>query len=198
MGAAALENVTDIMLDLETLGTAPGCAILAIGALAYHPRKPWEAGFGQNISLLHRFVRPVSLESCLAAGLAVEAGSLRFWLRQPREAQDAAFCGEASLAEAAADFIDWFRNLPSGGAEVNVWAHGATFDPGILARAFEAVGLGVPWEFRRVRDTRTAFDMAGINYKGTHHTVEQDCLAQCEKVCEAYGKIGLHTEAFAA
>lgn len=185
-----MEPVTDVMIDIETLGVKPGCAVLAIGGMAYDPRKPWISGEGQEISRTHRFVRAASLESSLEAGLVIEAGAMRFWLRQPREAQDEAFKGTDSLARAGMDFIQWFRGLPASGP-VNVWAHGAPFDPGILGHALEAVGLDVPWEFRNIRDTRTAFDMAGVSYKGTHHTVEQDCLQQCEHVCAAFARLGI-------
>lgn len=185
-----MENVTDLMMDIETLGVKPGCAVLAIGATAFDPRKPWTA-LGQEISIRHRFVNTVSLEDCLRLGLRIEAGSMRFWMRQPREAQDEAFSGTDTLAKAGTEFIRWFYGLPAGGRPINVWAHGASFDPGILAHALEAAGLDAPWEFRSIRDTRTAFDMGAVVYRGTHHTVIQDCLQQCEHVCEAFGKLGL-------
>lgn len=63
-----------IMLDLETLGTQPGCAILSIGAVAFSP----EAG---AIASTEPFYVEISLESTLPR-FGVEAGTLRWWLEQ--------------------------------------------------------------------------------------------------------------------
>lgn len=185
--------VTDVMVDTETLGTKPGCAILAIGAMAFDPRKPWNIVTGQEIAEKHRFMQTVSLESCVDAGLVIEPGSLRFWLEQPEAAQKEAFSGTEHLRVALSLFEYWFSRLPCGPGGINLWSHGAPFDPPILARAYELFpGERVPWDFRKLRDTRTAFEIAGLEYKGKHHTVIRDCLDQCEKVCEAYGILGLH------
>jgi len=181
-----------VMVDTETLGTDPGCVILSIGAIVFDPHAPWDLVNGQEAANRHRFLSLVSLESCLEAGLRVEAGSLRFWLAQEKAAVDEAFAGTTPLRQALSDFTDWLAALcpgtdaPTGAC---IWAHGATFDPPILAAAYKAVGLEPPWDFRKIRDTRTIFEAAGVHHRGRHHTVITDCLQQAEKVCEAHAVI---------
>lgn len=83
---------------------------------------------------------------------------------------------------------------------IRLWSHGAAFDPGILAEAYHAVGLPVPWHYRAPRDTRTAFDMAGIEdhsawlaqHPGplgiTHHALD-DAICQARAVCAAMARL---------
>jgi len=184
------QRVTDIMLDLETLGVSPGSVVLSMGAVAYDPRAPWDSDTGQELARTYRFMRKISLEDCCAQGLVIEPGSIRFWMSQSDEAREEAFSGKMLLKNALLDFSDWFGRLPSDGP-VKVWAHGAPFDPALLKAAYKAVGLEEPWEFRELRDTRTVFDLAGITYKGTRHHVIEDCLDQCRKVCEGFAALGL-------
>lgn len=187
-----IDRPIHIMVDTETLGTSPGCAILSIGAVAFDPMTPWNPVTGQDMANEHRFVRLVSLESCLDAGLGMEPGTLRFWLSQDKEAINEAFGGTIPLFEALSELTSWLTSLCPGSdtaTDARIWSHGATFDPPILAAAYDAVGIDVPWNFRNMRDTRTIFEAAGISYKGTHHTVIEDCLQQAEKVCEAYAII---------
>lgn len=81
--------------------------------------------------------------------------------------------------------------------DIRIWSHGAAFDPPILAAAYEAVGLPVPWHYRAPRDTRTAFDMAGIDDHSAwlaqhagddrvqHHALS-DAICQARAVCAAW------------
>ena len=43
----------DIMLDLESLGTRPDCAILTIGAVKFDPYTPDSFGDSLYLSLIH-------------------------------------------------------------------------------------------------------------------------------------------------
>ena len=86
------------------------------------------------------------------------------------------------------------RRAPAYGislADAPIWSHGKDFDPKVLQAAYDAVGQRVPWNFRHSMDTRTAFRLAGVEYKGKAHTPLEDCLAQCAAVCEAISRLGL-------
>jgi len=82
--------------------------------------------------------------------------------------------------------------------DISLWAHGPTFDISILAAAYDACGLPIPWHYRAPRDTRTAFDMAGVddhsafmqrfNY-GTAHNALDDSISQAKAVCAAFRRI---------
>lgn len=188
-------QIRDVMVDLETLGTKPGSVILSIGAVAFNPRKPWDPMFGQPVNEV-RFLSLVSLESCLDVGLRIDPGALRFWLEQEHIARKQAFAGDVPIGAALRSLSDWLYKIApgeNGESSAKIWGHGASFDPPILAAAYDKCGLPLPWKFREVRDTRTVFDMANYSYRGKHHTVIEDCLGQCEAICESYKKLGLQS-----
>jgi len=162
------------MIDIETMGTTPGAAILSIGAVMFGP-----AGLGET------FYAPVLLESCVCVGLTIEPGSATWWMRQSDEARAAAFRTDAApLWKVLGDFYDWFiaqrAKYP--------WCHGATFDIPLLDAAFRACNLAAPWEFWNVRDTRTLYDLAGVKVDregGTNHNALDDATNQAKAAVEA-------------
>jgi hypothetical protein len=85
---------------------------------------------------------------------------------------------------------------------LHLWAHGSHYDPPILAAAYEAVGLPVPWHYRAPRDTRTIFDAAGIEDHtawlkqhpgplGIPHHALDDAICQARAVCGAVARLRL-------
>lgn len=175
------------MMDLETLGSAPGCPILSIGIVEFVP-ETIRQGLDAWRASLNTFKVNISLESCMAAGLTMSAQTIKWWMFQPEAARRDAFdsaADEISLLEAcqaAAFVIDDMK-------DVRVWCHGAPFDVPILGAAMRAVGVKEPWNFRKVRDTRTIFEIAGIEYSGTYHEPVLDATAQAEAVSHALIKL---------
>jgi len=172
--AANTVQLHDAMIDIETLGTKPGCAILSIGAVMFGPD-----GLGET------FYAPVLPQSCSDVGLTIDIGTVTWWMRQSDAARKAAFPDDAvPLPCALADFFDWFLTQKAK----RPWCHGAMFDVPILDAAFKACGMAPPWEFWNVRDTRTLYDLAGVkidrsNY--THHNALDDAKAQAEAAVKA-------------
>ena len=100
----------DVMVDLETLGSGPGCIILSIGAAVFDP----VAG-----EIGARFYRVVNADSCRAQGLTSDPDTLRWWDEQTEEARAVLREAEASpftLAGALADF-SWFLRLSGENVE---------------------------------------------------------------------------------
>lgn len=166
--------LTDVMIDIETLGTKPGAAILSIGAVMFGA-----SGLGKT------FYAPVSLTSCTDAGLTVDAETVQWWMFQSEAARAAAFApGAEPLASALLRFAAWFHD--QGG--VHPWSHGATFDVPLLDAAFSACHLSAPWAFWNVRDTRTLYDQAGVKVDrshGTQHNALDDAIAQAKTAVKA-------------
>lgn len=140
----------DVMLDLETLGTRPGCVIRSIGALFFDP---------DSDALGAEFYVNVDRASCEAAGLYVDLNTEAWWVRQSKAAQDALLVDPQPLQDALWSFSAWWQ---SHGGE-RVWSHGANFDQPILEAAYYAVGMQAPWSFWNSRCTRTLFDVAGVD-----------------------------------
>lgn len=154
--------MTHIMLDLETWGTRPGCAIRSIGAVAFDPNGGpiFKPAFYQNVS-------------CYMVPLSVDPKTAQWWSEQSAEARAALECNQITLPRAVNLFAEWWLHV---GATA-VWCHGAGFDAPIYEAAAHAVGLTVPWDYRAVRDTRTLYMLANFDPKSVpHHGVEHDAL----------------------
>lgn len=150
-----------------------------------------------------------SLEEWRRYDLDRDPATVQWWNDQSADAQ-AAFSNPIELSVALLAFADWLCGLDGGAyhthdgwrpsPSIRLWSHGPAFDPPILAAAFKAAGMILPWHYRAPRDTRTAFDIAGINddgdgsYRtfmsafntGTHHHALDDAIAQARSVCGAY------------
>ncbi|KAB7788013.1 3'-5' exonuclease [Methylorubrum populi] len=183
--------VTHVMVDIETLGTAPGSAILSIGAVAFDP---FTEVLGEEAEW------HISLHSCTAAGLTMDPSTLLWWLEQSDAARAATFKGRGAgnrLLFVLQEFSGWLSSVRSLYAP-RIWAHGASFDPILLDAAYRAVGEKAPWDFRDLRDTRTIFDLAGISslaeYRcanDVHHSALSDAKVQARAVGDAYRLLGL-------
>lgn len=173
-----------IMLDLETMGRAPGCGIVSVGAVPFDP-------LGKGVT--DQFYRNVSLQSCLDAGLTLNADSLLWWSCQTVRARRA--LTENPRPEPLKIVIDAFKEWFGKTGAKKIWSHGAPFDLPILQAAHAAVGVETPWDYPNARDTRTVFDLAGgikiIRKGGTHHNALDDAIAQAQAVQRAYKKLGV-------
>lgn len=140
--------MTHVMLDLETLGTRPGCVVLSIGAIKFSPDEPTAA-----IEMKSGFYRVVALQSAMAAGLKIQANTLLWWLKQNDFARKALTeTAGITLAAMLDDFDEWFKG------STYIWGHGASFDPPVLEAAYAALKRHAPWDYRNIRDTRTIYD----------------------------------------
>lgn len=171
---------TDVSVDLETLGTQYGAAILSIGAASFNR----DTG-----SIGPTYSAKIDLDEALRYG-KVSASTLRWWLGQGKEAQYAAFSaggGAVSMQEALQGFNAFINTLP---ADICVWGNGPTFDITLLDGAFDALDIPgcVPvWRnnFWCVRDLRTLVDAVdlrkqNIPFTGTPHVALDDAVHQAK------------------
>lgn len=167
-----------VMIDLETLGTRPGCAIASVGACVFSMK-----GIGNT------FYGVVDIAT--TSMLSIDASTVKWWFEQSHEAQ-AVFRDPnmRPLIEVLKDFRKWFDD--NGG--VQVWGHGASFDAPILETAFYVRALEPPFTFAEMRDTRTVYDLTGVypdRSKGLHHHALHDAIVQAEAVIVAAQKLGI-------
>lgn len=170
----------DIMLDLETLGTTPGCVIRSIGAVAFDPNG---GPLGETLYLI------IDRASCEAAGLTVDPDTEAWWAEQSPEAR-AEFDGQGvALAEALDAFELFYTTLaPIADKADRLWSNGPSFDEAILAAAYRALGRKPPWRYNAARDCRTIYDLAGLKLQhtgGTFHKAIDDAVEQAKLVQEA-------------
>ena len=167
----------NVMLDLETTGTGPTAAIAAIGATTFYRD-------GTMPSPVQHFYYAVDIESAVAAGGTIDAGTFKWWMQQSAEAR-ACFEGKATIQEALIAFSDWFKSLSDDPASIKIWANGPDFDITILAESYKRCGMTAPWSFWNVRCFRTLkAEHPGVKLKrrGIHHNALDDSRNQAEHV----------------
>lgn len=165
----------DLMIDIETLGTAPGSVILSIGAVAFDA----ESGeFGEE------FYAAIDPQSAVAAGLTMDVSTLKWWMEQSEDARSAAFSGFWVLGPALNVFGTFVRRVGA----TRVWAKPPSFDLVLLESAFRACSMETPWHYKTPRDCRTLFDLTGATQPdvGTAHNALDDAKSQALGVIDAY------------
>lgn len=168
-----------VMVDLETLGNRPGSVIVAIGAVKFDPD-------GQEDQAMPEFYARVTAESCVEAGLTMDPGTVRWWMRQAHEARmevaDESL-PRVDLVPALEDFAGWA--FPNAG----IWGNGADFDNALLAAAYQAVGMSVPWPHWKSRCYRTVKALAPkvkMERTGTHHNALDDARDQARHLLRIF------------
>lgn len=182
----------DISIDLETLGIRYDAAILSIGLVQFDR---FTAKMGKT------FYAEIDIDSAIASG-SIQGSTLAWWIEQnPRAkklfANDRA-AEKKSLATALHEMRDFFMQCEAKGGEHFVWGNGATMDITILEHAFHrgSVGLEVPWKFWKIRDMRTAVDLAQIDPKNwpfpnnaVAHNALDDAARQAQVIAAAFMKL---------
>lgn len=162
-----------VMVDLETLGTKPGCPVLSIGAVVFNPR---EGVLGETFYV-------VADQDQSQWGLKPSSATIAWWAHQSVEARSI-FTDEArvDLRSMLSLFkVWWSDNLRDANDEVLVWGNGADFDIPILGAAYDAVDLAWPWKpfsgrcYRTIKNLRPDIK---IKRHGEHHNALADAIAQ--------------------
>ena len=157
------------MIDIEGLGTGPDAAILTIAAQSFDP-------FGTGFYPERCYYARITLES--QENRNIQQDTIDRWATQP-EAQAEAFMeeGRVSLDQALDSLykLAWQHDL--------IWAQGPTYDINILEHAYKSYGKVQPWQFYRIRDSRTLLSLWPDRPKPpvSHHALE-DCRRQIELV----------------
>lgn len=173
-----------IMVDLETMSTGPGAAILQIGAVTFDPASDY-------IDVNGGFEKNVSLDSCIRAGLTIDESTLAWWMQQSAIARAAVMAEPRPLREVLSYLTAWLGFVNFQEPDIAIWSHGLAFDVPILENAYRALGFRAPWNHRVGRDTRTLFWLAAERgWSAPNHVVAHtglaDAVAQAQDVQSAY------------
>ncbi|MCG6868310.1 MAG: 3'-5' exoribonuclease [Gammaproteobacteria bacterium] len=137
------------MIDLETMGTSADAAIIAIGAVRF------------DTEITDRFHCIVSLQSSVDARLRMDPSTILWWMQRSESAR-AQFAEEGTEIDyALIEFEEWLEE------DTIVWGNGSDFDNAILANAYRALNLPVPWKFWNNRCYRTV--------KALHPEIKEGC-----------------------
>jgi hypothetical protein len=161
----------NVMVDIETLGTAPNAVIASIGACKF------DLDDDANQKITDTFYCTISAQDCVDNyGLIVEDETLRWWSKQNKEAFKALRKDNLLLKPALESFGTWFgpKTLP-------IWSNGANFDQILLEWSFRAALVKVPWLPWSSRCFRTIKNLIGIkppSREGTYHNALDDSVFQ--------------------
>lgn len=173
------------MLDLETLGTRPGCVILTLGAVKFDPYSLKEPGPGIYFR--------VDVDEQTALGREVQEDTLNWWISQADDIREEAL-GETERVSLDTLYRDLNRFLVGAN---NIWAQGPLFDFAILENLYRQMGWPTPWQYWQIRDSRTLFGVHGdprIKGKAGLHNALEDCVSQATAVQQVYNKLGIEKQ----
>lgn len=157
----------NVMVDLETLDTAPTAVILSVGAVKFDKDGVYET-----------FYKVVNTESCVDFDRSLSVSTLSWWLDKDPAAQAAlkeALNGEGEdLEDVLREFAEFVENS-------DLWGNGSDFDNVILADSMRACGLNFHSSYtnnRCYRTLRNLFPNIPRERHGVHHNALDDAITQ--------------------
>ncbi|EOU9266895.1 3'-5' exoribonuclease [Escherichia coli] len=184
-GTSTSGTCDHLMIDLETMGKNPDAPIISIGAIFFDP---------QTGDMGPEFSKTIDLET---AGGVIDRDTIKWWLKQSREAQSAIMTDEIPLDDALLQLRE-FIDENSGEFFVQVWGNGANFDNTILRRSYERQGIPCPWRYYNDRDVRTIVELGkaidfdartAIPFEGERHNALDDARYQAKYVSAIWQKL---------
>ena len=178
-------KVAPIMLDIETLGTAPGSAVVSLGAIRYS----WKDG-----NPFDKFYVNISAAECVERGLTIDPDTVEWWAKQPKVAREAWQKDPKPIATALTEFNDWFGNQKH-----EVWCNGMNFDFPLLETLYRSVGMKSPWQYYLLNDMRTIVNTFNArdkyqvfrkeNTESVYHNALDDCIEQAKFLSMLIGEV---------
>lgn len=174
-----MTKFTDVMIDIETLGSNPRAPVIQIGACAFN-LKTGEVGaaWSELVRPNFEYTKP-------------DVDTIAWWMKQNEGARlHVARCCEAGVFEnealhALAKYV--FDNT----IDVCAWAMPPEFDLVILRNLGDARGVKLPWHYAATRDLRTLEHLAGMTKADrmqpvTPHDAGSDAAAQASTAIKYY------------
>lgn len=175
-----------IMIDCETFGLRPSCAIVSLGAVVFDPYIKSKLGA--------TFHEGIDLKSSMNHGLNIDADTMLWWLAQPQLSREALIV-KIKSASSLSTVLNAFTGFvgSAGGKEAKLWSCGSR-DFEWLESAYTAVKQPVPWGYR-TGDYRTIRDEFCLpeDYAppGVSHDALSDAVFQAKTLQNIFARIKL-------
>ena len=169
-------NMTDCMIDLETLGNTPQTPVISLGAVFFNP---------ETKQMGPTFYMAIDVSEQIDRGRKPTGDTIKWWLSQ----SDAAKRVFHEQAKPAAFVLQTFATwLKANNPKAFVWGNGSTFDISILEDMYRDYKQPLPFGYTKVMDLRTFKRFKGskeqIKKSGVAHNALDDALAQAQYVME--------------
>jgi len=146
--------VKQVMIDLETLGTKPGCVVLEVGAVCFEFGSSERSEFQRSFGIV---------DQMQTYGLKSDPETVKWWSHPERAPLLLAMEEEPhalTFRDGLAELGFWIAG--QGGVAPGIWANSPSFDCSILKEGYERVKLPLPWKYHQERDQRTWLVAAGF------------------------------------
>lgn len=175
---------TDLMIDIETTGRTPGCAIIQIAAV------PFNMNTGKISTNV--FKMSINLKTQKERDFKLDINTINWWNKENSKLFKELSESENHHIKVAVTFQNWFKSLKDY-KNIRVWGNSNRFDLGILEGWYQK-GMRINtfqpfWNTWLERDVRTLAMLdpqikANTKFEGTKHNAIDDCKHQI-KYCRA-------------
>lgn len=177
-----MPQMTDVMVDIETLGLTGGDIILSVAFLEFH----LEDGHARGDTLEINF----DLKDSAKLGFNIDVETLMWWLKQDRETFEKNLKDPMPVDHALRRIINWFRDR-----DLRVWANSPQMDLVLLKSYYRKLQMPVPWSYRNECDCRTIAMLRprikkSTGYVGYKHTPADDAAHQIKYVRKTIQQLG--------
>lgn len=123
------------MIDIETLGTKPGCVILSIAVVPF-----------ATLVQEQPFYMKIDPRDCARNGLLSDPATVAWWNKQDQEIKSEAMSGTEPLHKTLLSLTAYLMQFGKPN-DIRVWGNGASFDVPILEAAYAACNLTPYWKY---------------------------------------------------
>jgi len=164
-------NNAMVMVDLETLGTAPDSIIASIGAQGF----TIEGLVGDAQELI------LNRAEQAAEGRTIHLDTIDWWMDQSSEAR-AMFSQPKVSVRSALNYFSYYVKATAGDPEKAVlWGNGADFDLVLLGSLYDSFKLERPWRYFNNRCFRTLKNLLPTAYKVAKQTIPANLIKHSAK-----------------
>ena len=145
-----------LMIDLETLGQRPNCAVLSVGAVI----------FNKNGVIQEQEYILSKTQQLHELSRATDPSTMEWWEKQSETAREVLIKSEREgrrVQDCMNHFSQWVSRY--GKDLIFVWGNGSSFDTVIMESLLDVCGVEIPWKFWNHRCYRTVKNIAGIDTK---------------------------------
>jgi hypothetical protein len=177
------EKTNHIMVDIETWGLSADSVICSIGAVCFNIKDGLKDEF---------YVENLSIKEQMALfNRTVHPDTIKWWIKQDKEAQKC-FEKDNGYGEGLIQFHSWinqrisnveFYDPQDNGYKMKnpyyMWSK-SSFDFNVLDHALRTYPIGIPWNYKRVMDLRTIYELinSDVKYEGVKHNALDDAKNQ--------------------
>lgn len=191
------EPLTNLIIDIETLGIRTSSVILSIGCVPFK--------FEEHITCLDEYLEKgfyvkFNVIEQLKAGRTTDTGTIEWWKEQSAEARSVLYpsAEDVSVLHGLRQLTDFIDNSGYSHSKSHIWARGQDFDFPKIADLCYTNNFPLPYNTWMSRDIRTYIDVLTGNGRGQYsahiegetnmvvHNALFDCAMDAIRMTEIY------------